>query len=102
MADFVSSSTSFRLEASGITATKMGIVVSHKQVIPSGRSGGGDNHQQHSLKSTLLISDAGTPYIKDLSGLSGSGPGPDVVDADSVIALGVMGEDEQWTTGGVL
>ena len=89
---------------SGITATKMGIVVSHKQVIPSGRSGsgGGDNHQQHSLKSTLLISDAGTPYIKDLSGLSGSGPGPDVVDAGIVIALGVMGEDGQWTTGAVL
>jgi hypothetical protein len=98
LADLVSSSTSFRSEASGITAaeTEMGTVVSHKQVISSsnGRSGGGDNHQQQlSLKSTLLISDAGTPYIKDLAGLSGSGP--DVVDADSVIALGVMGEDGQ-------
>ncbi|KAL3770544.1 hypothetical protein ACHAWU_007816 [Discostella pseudostelligera] len=44
-----------------------------------------------SLKSTLHISEKGTPYLKEISG---SGP-DNIVDADSVIAFGVMGEDGQ-------
>jgi hypothetical protein len=67
-------------------------VATHKPRTISGnttRREGDNNHL--SLQSTLHISEKGTPYIKEISG---SGP-DNIVDADSVIALGVMGEDGQ-------
>ena len=90
LADLVSSSASLSSEARDIImANERGnVVTSHKAFISQSRVGGDSNPL--SLKSALLISDDGTPYIKEVSE-----SGPDNVDANSVIALGVMGEDGQ-------
>lgn len=83
LADLVKSSVGLSAEASGITDSERGNVASHK----SSTSPKDVKFMEGESLSTLHISDEGTPFMR--------ASGPEVVDANDVMAIGVMGEDGQ-------
>mmetsp|Transcript_1700 Transcript_1700/g.3622 ORF Transcript_1700/g.3622 Transcript_1700/m.3622 type:complete len:472 (-) Transcript_1700:149-1564(-) len=93
LADLVKSSASLSAESSGITNSERGNVISHQQKL-SKRQKDVKKFTEGESMSTLRISERGTPYLKEPTDNDVTS-GPDVVDADSVLALGVMGEDGQ-------
>ncbi|KAL9187703.1 hypothetical protein ACHAXT_006081 [Thalassiosira profunda] len=82
LADLAQRSADLSAEASENAGdADSGNVVSH-------RSKGGDD-ANNTRMSALLMTEEGVPYLQDPAGKSG----PPVVDANGVIAVGVMGED---------
>lgn len=95
LADLVKSSVSLSDEASGITDTddERGNVISHESSSSGQNQKDVNNFAEGESMATLQISDDGTLFLKDPANNDKSGP--EAVDADAAIAVGVVGEDGQ-------
>ena len=88
LADLAQKSVDLSAEASDLAGSETGTVISHKVRSDTGKDDM-NNFTEGETMSTLHISDEGMPYLQTTSG------GPPVVDADGVVAVGIMGEDGQ-------
>ena len=87
LADLAQKSVDLSAEASDLAGSETGTVISHKVRSDTGKDDM-NNFTEGETMSTLHISDEGMPYLQ-------TSGGPPVVDADGVVAVGIMGEDGQ-------